>query len=67
MRLLVAEDDPKVSRFLVRGLREDHHFVDLVQDGEAAEDRAWAGEFDAIVLDVVLPKRNGCDVCRARA
>jgi DNA-binding response OmpR family regulator len=64
MRVLLAEDDPKISAFLVRGLREDHHVVDLVEDGLEAEAQAATGEYDLIVLDVMLPGRNGFEVCR---
>jgi DNA-binding response OmpR family regulator len=64
MRVLLAEDDPTISAFLVRGLREDHHVVDLVEDGLEAEAQAATGEYDLIVLDVMLPGRNGFEVCR---
>jgi DNA-binding response OmpR family regulator len=64
MRLLVVEDDPKISRFLVKGLREEQHLVDLAEDGVAGEARALAEDYDAILLDVMLPGRDGFDVCR---
>ena len=64
MRLLVVEDDPTISRFLVKGLREDQHLVDLAEDGDAAEARALAGDYDAILLDVMLPAQDGFTVCR---
>jgi len=64
MRLLVVEDDPTISRFLVKGLREDQHLVDLAEDGDAAEAQAFAGAYDAILLDVMLPGRDGFEVCR---
>jgi two-component system OmpR family response regulator len=64
MRLLVVEDDPTISRFLVKGLREDQHLVDLAEDGHDAEAKAFAGEYDAILLDVMLPGRDGLEVCR---
>ena len=64
MRLLLVEDDSAISRFLVRGLREEHHLVDLVEDGPAAEERANIEEYDAILLDVMLPGYDGLEVCR---
>lgn len=65
MRLLVVEDDPTISHFLVKGLREDQHLVDLAEDGEAGEAQALAGDYDAILLDVMLPARDGFAVCRS--
>lgn len=64
MRLLVVEDDPEISRFLVRGLSEEHHMVDLVADGPSAIDMAAAEEYDAVVLDLMLPGADGFEVCR---
>jgi DNA-binding response OmpR family regulator len=64
MRLLLVEDDPKISRFLVKGLREDQHLVDLVEDGPAAVEQAVASDYDAIVLDLMLPGIDGFEVCR---
>jgi two-component system OmpR family response regulator len=64
MRVLVVEDDPKISGFVGKGLREDQHLVDLVDNGVDAEDRILESDYDAIVLDVMLPGRDGFDVCR---
>ena len=64
MRLLVVEDDPKISHFLVKGLREDQHLVDLVEDGDAAEAQGATGNYDAILLDLMLPGVDGFEVCR---
>jgi DNA-binding response OmpR family regulator len=64
MHLLVVEDDPKISRFLVRGLREENHLVDLAEDGDAAEQLASNEEYDAILLDILLPHTDGFEVCR---
>ena len=64
MRLLLVEDDPKISRFLVRGLREDQHLVDLLEEGTAVADLAGAEEYDVIVLDIMLPGLDGFQVCR---
>ncbi len=64
MRLLLVEDDPKISSFLVRGLREDQHLVDLLADGSQVVELAAAEEYDAIVLDIMLPGMDGFSVCR---
>ncbi len=64
MRLLVVEDDPQISGFICRGLEEDHHFVDLVEDGHAAVAQGVAEDYDAILLDVMLPSLDGFEVCR---
>jgi DNA-binding response OmpR family regulator len=64
MRMLVVEDDPTISHFLVKGLREDQNLVDLAEDGEAGEARALAGDYDAILLDIMLPVQDGYAVCR---
>ena len=64
MRLLLVEDDQNISRFLVKGLREDHHVVDLVEDGAEAEIQAATEEYDVILLDLMLPGLDGFEVCR---
>jgi DNA-binding response OmpR family regulator len=64
MRILVVEDDPKISRFVVKGLREENHVVDLVEDGDMADERAHVERYDAILLDVLLPGCDGFEVCR---
>ena len=64
MRVLVVEDDPEISRFVVRGLTEERYVVDLVEDGAAAIDMAAAEEYDAVVLDLMLPGVDGFEVCR---
>jgi two-component system, OmpR family, response regulator len=64
MRLLVVEDDVKMAGLLKRGLEEEGYAVDLAATGL---DAVWAGTenpYDAIVLDVMLPDRDGFDVCR---
>jgi two-component system copper resistance phosphate regulon response regulator CusR len=64
MRILIAEDDALLARSLSKGLRERAHAVDLVHDGEAAIQQGVLIDYDAIVLDVMLPRRNGFDVAR---
>src|ERR687885_2170408 len=65
MRLLVAEDDLKLARALDTGLRRAGYGVDVAHDGDAALLNARVYEYDAVVLDVMLPARDGFDVCRA--
>jgi DNA-binding response OmpR family regulator len=64
MRLLLVEDDAKISRFLLKGLREDQHVVDLAEDGPSGLDQAGALDYDAVVLDLMLPGLDGFEVCR---
>ena len=59
MRLLVVEDEPKTAGFLRKGLAEQGFAVDVARDGDAGLRRALAGEYDLIVLDVMLPGRDG--------
>jgi two-component system alkaline phosphatase synthesis response regulator PhoP len=64
MRVLVVEDERKLGELLVRGLREESYAADLATDGESALWMAHAVEYDAIVLDVMLPGVDGFEVCR---
>jgi two-component system OmpR family response regulator len=64
LRLLVVDDDAKLARAVGRGLRDEGYAVDVVGDGEAALMQAAVWEYDAIVLDVMLPLRDGLEVCR---
>jgi heavy metal response regulator len=64
VRILVVEDEKKVASFLRRGLEAEHHEVDVVHDGEAGIARALATEYDLIVLDLMLPRRDGLEVVR---
>lgn len=64
MRLLVVEDEAKVARFIERGLREEGYAVDVAADGEAGCALARENEYALILLDVLLPKRDGFAVLR---
>lgn len=64
MRVLVVEDEARLAALLRKGLTEEGHAVDLAADGEEALNWVHAGEFDAIVLDVMLPGIDGFEVCR---
>jgi heavy metal response regulator len=65
MRLLIVEDEPKVARFVERGLREEHFAVDVAVDGESGLDLALVHDYDLVVLDVMLPKKDGFEVLEA--
>ena len=65
MRLLVVEDELKMAGLLVRGLREDGHAVDVARTGDDALWMGQAVEYDAVVLDLMLPGIDGVGVCRA--
>jgi two-component system OmpR family response regulator len=65
MRLLVVEDDTKLARALERGLQREGYAVDLAETGDDALSQASENDYDAVVLDVMLPGRDGFSVCRA--
>jgi len=65
MRLLLVEDDPDASRVLAKGLRERGYAVDLAHDGDTAIVQAGATDYDAVLLDVMLPNVDGFAACRA--
>jgi len=65
MRLLVVEDDLKLARALERGLQREGYAVDLADTGDDALSQASENDYDAVVLDVMLPGRDGFSVCRA--
>ena len=62
MRILVVEDERKVASFIKQGLQEEGHAVDVAGDGEEACELAQAFGYDAILLDVMLPKKDGFQV-----
>jgi DNA-binding response OmpR family regulator len=63
-RILIVEDEPAIAVALEDDLRLEGYAVDVVHDGEAAVTRARQAAFDLILLDVMLPKKDGFDVCR---
>jgi two-component system copper resistance phosphate regulon response regulator CusR len=65
MRILVVEDEPKTGSYLKQGLSEASFVVDLVRDGNDGLHAAMTAEYDLIVLDVMLPGRDGWSVLRA--
>lgn len=64
MRVLVVEDEAKIAAFLKRGLEENTYAVDIASDGE--EGYEWARNFtyDVIILDIMLPKMDGIELCK---
>jgi len=64
MRILVVEDDVQVAQTIRLGLVSDGYRVDLAADGEHALHSIRSGEYDLVVLDVMIPKRDGLDVLR---
>ncbi len=65
MRVLLVEDEKRIAGFIKQGLQEEQYAVDVVFDGESALDLPSGAEYDLIVLDVMLPKKDGVEVCRA--
>lgn len=64
MRILLVEDEPRMAGFIARGLRDESHAVDVAGDGESALERAAVNDYDAIILDLMLPGIDGLEVCR---
>ena len=65
MKLLYAEDEPALSEAVVDYLTYHNYIVDAVYDGQEAYDYAMSGEYDGIILDIMMPKRDGLDVLSA--
>jgi DNA-binding response OmpR family regulator len=65
MRILLVEDEPDAARLLAKGLREQSYAVDVADDGRTALFRAETTNYDAIVLDLMLPTLDGLTVCRS--
>ena len=65
MRILIAEDEARIARFMERGLKANGYATTVVEDGIAALDLASGGEFDLLILDVGLPRMDGFQVLKA--
>jgi len=63
VRILLVEDQPRAAQMLAKGLREEGYAVDAVGDGERAVYQAAITDYDAVILDVMLPGRDGFSVC----
>jgi len=64
MRVLVVEDEPKIAAFIKRGLEENAYVVDVVYDGQEGYEWACTYEYDMIILDIMLPKLDGVQLCK---
>src|SRR6185295_6329523 len=64
MRILLVEDEPRMANVIAKGLREQSYAVDVGQDGDAGLYLTSINDYDVIVLDVLLPQRDGYEVCR---
>src|ERR1700716_311763 len=64
MRLLLVEDDVRIARFVAKGLREQAYAVDVTANGDDALYQAAINSYDLVILDIMIPGRNGFEVCR---
>jgi two-component system, OmpR family, response regulator len=64
MRILVVEDETSIRRFLKKSLEAEVFAVDEVEDGEAGSFAARTNDYDLVILDNLLPKKNGVQICR---
>jgi two-component system, OmpR family, copper resistance phosphate regulon response regulator CusR len=64
VRILLVEDEARVAGFIAKGLREHSYAVDLAADGDAAVYQSAVNPYDLVILDVMLPRKNGHAVCR---
>jgi DNA-binding response OmpR family regulator len=63
MRILLVEDEKKMSSFIQRGLKEEGYAVDAAYDGEEGWEHASSNDYDVIVLDLMIPKIGGMELC----
>ena len=64
MRILLVEDDRRIAGFVAKGLREQAYAVDIVGNGDDAAYKLSINDYDAVILDVMIPGRDGFQVCR---
>jgi heavy metal response regulator len=64
MRILIVEDEKKVAKFLQQGLEEEHYTVDVSHDGEEGSKLALMGNHDLLILDILLPKKDGIAILK---
>ena len=64
MRILLVEDEPAAAQMLAKGLREQGYAIDVSADGEMALYQASINDYDLVILDVMLPRKDGFQVCR---
>src|SRR5919202_6991859 len=64
VRILLVEDEPSAAKMLAKGLREHSYAVDVVGDGESALYQISIYDYDMLILDVMLPRKDGFEVCQ---
>lgn len=64
MRILVVEDEKKVASFIKKGLEEDYYSVDVALDGKEASKLAFSDEYDLIIMDIMLPFKDGISILK---
>jgi len=64
MRLLLVEDDPRIARFVAKGLQEQSYAVDVVANGNDAVYQAEINDYDVVILDIMIPGLDGYSACR---
>ena len=64
MRILVVDDDRRLCGIIKRGLLEETYAVDVAYDGEEGEYMAEVSPYDLIILDIMMPKKDGIEMCR---
>lgn len=64
LKILVVEDEPKVASFIKRGLEENDYSIDIAYDGFSGSGLFNVNQYDAVILDINLPYKNGIQLCR---
>ena len=64
MRILIVEDEVSLAKLVADRLQRDHYTVDISNDGEEGLDNALSGMYDLIILDIMLPKKNGIEILK---
>ncbi len=64
MRILIVEDNQKLAGYIQKAFRNQGYAADCVYDGETAEARILSHDYDLVVLDIMLPKKDGYEVCK---
>jgi two-component system, OmpR family, copper resistance phosphate regulon response regulator CusR len=64
MQLLLIEDEPKIAAFIQKGLNENGYNLTIAYDGKSGLSMALQGDYDVIILDIMLPEMNGLEICR---
>ncbi len=65
MKILLVEDEHRISQAIKKGFEQEKFLVEVAYDGETAWDLASTNDYDAIILDLMLPKKDGLDVCKS--